>query len=291
MTLPALSSSEVYLFSVQGRVQILDLGLVGLCEKRPDDCVCLEQRVSVTWKSTWQQALNQDLPGESHSLPPDPHTLGLSGAAPAVFPSNITCCVCLQDCSWEKWASEEPRWLTCASVWTKQLWKLSQWLFGKSGFDWLIDFLSRYLMVMPVTLQVSVVSTEFVFIQLYYTVPNTAMSILQCYSDCCILIIFYAYSLQVLPLWHCISHSWKDLGDGRSISYRTEAGAVCHYSSVRAYLAWTHPFTSAFCAHHQEKPLCLYSGDTASLADRLSYILQVGKYGWNLQIPQSRDLV
>ncbi|XP_038019436.1 excitatory amino acid transporter 5-like isoform X2 [Motacilla alba alba] len=48
ITPPALSSSEVYLFSVQGTVQILDLGLVGLCEKRPDACVCLEQRMALT---------------------------------------------------------------------------------------------------------------------------------------------------------------------------------------------------------------------------------------------------
>lgn len=54
-------------------------------------------------------------------------------------------------------------------------------------------------MVMPVTLQVSVVSTEFVFIQLYYTVPNTAMSILQCYSDCCILIIFMLILCRYFP--------------------------------------------------------------------------------------------
>lgn len=148
-------------------------------------------------------------------------------------------------------------------------------------------------MAMSVTcLHVPVVSSEFVFVRLYCTVPSTAVSILQCFSDCFILVIFfYAYSLQVLPLWHCISHSWKDLGDGRSNGYRTEAGTVCHYSSVRACLPWTHPLTSAFCAHHQEKPLCFHSGDTASLADRLSYILQVGKRGWNLWILQRKELV
>lgn len=147
-------------------------------------------------------------------------------------------------------------------------------------------------MAVPVTcLQVSVVSTEFVFVQLYCTVPNTAMSICSATVATTSSSFFMLSSLQVLPLWHCISHSWKDLGDGRSISYWTEAGTVCHYSSVRACRAWNHPLTSAFCAHHQEKPLCFHSGDTASLADRLSYILQVGKHGWKLWILQSRDVV
>lgn len=82
ITLPALSSSEVYLFSVQGKVQILDLGLVGLCEKRPDACVCLEQRMAVSHKSTWQAVLNQVLPGDPHSV----------ATRPSPWP--VRCCSC-----------------------------------------------------------------------------------------------------------------------------------------------------------------------------------------------------
>lgn len=86
--------------------------------------------------------------------------------------------------------------------------------------------------------------------------------------------ISYDY-LQVLSIWHCFSHCWKDLGDGRSICDWKEIGTVCHNSGIRASDPWTCPLAFAFHNRYQKKSLCFHPGDPASLADCLGYIIQV----------------